>query len=367
MKKFYTSWKYKRANDIRISHALKRIKRHNFINKVKNSRLNNQPKSKRGPSSHAENFRRQGYTVIAAPTNFSFRSNPETIIKFINKITNCHEKKHPVFIDMKNIAIINDDAIVILLSIIVKFIDEGISYNGNFPQNSVARKVLIFSGFLRALESRILKRDNYVFGQTNGIYTNAQKMVNSALGAEIIKQASKTVWGEERRCQGVQRAFVELMQNTFDHADTENAGGKHWLLSVNHMEKDGKVGFSFIDFGVGVFKSLSNKPSGHKFAGVLNKLKSIWATDKQHTILEKILIGEMHRTATGEAHRGKGLPGIKEAMDRNKFSNLYVITNNAFSFVSEGVYKELKVNFEGTFIYLELNRSNVSISGTNKS
>jgi hypothetical protein len=43
-----------------------------------------------------------------------------------------------------------------------------------------------------------------------------------------------------------------------------------------------------------------------------------------------IFEGELHRTATGKSYRGKGLPGVYEALQKNKISNLAMITNDTF-------------------------------------
>lgn len=62
----------------------------------------------------------------------------------------------------------------------------------------------------------------------SSIYTHAQLAVAPDIADLLIKQASKTIWGEPRRCPGVQRTFIELMHNTNNHASTgecKNTGG----------------------------------------------------------------------------------------------------------------------------------------------
>jgi len=370
MRKLYLTLKHKRANQRRIKRSLKkRIRKQEYL-RNKNSSLQGSPHQEKYVKAKTKSSLQLGYELVVAPRNFSFRENPDLVVKFIDKIEKCYEKRKPVFVDMKGVAKISDDAIVVLIAIIVNFIGSKIKFNGNFPSDGEASYKLRTSGFFEILRDNLHgtkhllnQREKYQFGKSNGIYTNAQKTVNSALGADIIKQASTTVWKTERRCQGLQRTFIELMQNTFDHAAIANEGDKHWWLSVNHMDKQNKVGFAFVDFGVGIFKSLSNKPNGHRFENILTKLKDLFGITKQHEFLEKILTGKMHLTATNEPHRGKGLPGIKDAMDRNSFSNLLVITNKAYGDVANGDYRELNINFEGTFIYWELNDSNRNIDG----
>ncbi len=82
-------------------------------------------------------------------------------------------------------------------------------------------------------------------------------------------------------------------------------------------------------------------------------------------LLNLILNGDLHRTVTGEHYRGKGLPGIAEAVKRNQISNLHIITNDVFGNVSKQDYRMLDSKITGTFIYWELNYDNVSCHGIN--
>ena len=115
------------------------------------------------------------------------------------------------------------------------------------------------------------------------------------------------------------------------------------------------------DFGVGVFQSLDNKQIDSKFYLIRQKLYRTFGIKTNDKILNKLLSGEMHLTATGEPHRGRGLPGIKHALDHNRLSSLHIITNNVFADVSNGKYILLNSNFSGTFVYWELTKNNRSL------
>lgn len=69
--------------------------------------------------------------------------------------------------------------------------------------------------------------------------------------------------------------------------------------------------------------------------------------------------GEIHRTVTGQHFRGKGLPGIKEVLNRNQISNLCVISNNVIAKINtNSAFNKLKSEFCGTFVSWELNELN---------
>ncbi len=81
--------------------------------------------------------------------------------------------------------------------------------------------------------------------------------------------------------------------------------------------------------------------------------------------MKLILEGKLHETVTGEYYRGKGLPGIVEALKRNQISNLHIISNDVYANVQTGNYTILENKFEGTFIYWELNEKNRSCRAEN--
>lgn len=313
-----------------------------------------------------------GYKRIKAPANFSLIKNPELVIEFISKLRAAYESEQEVFVVLRDVTKIDYDAIVVLLSIVVRFKSQNIGLVGDFPSDYTANKTLTESGFFKNLwRNTFEESDRYNIKQTqnlshdNIIHTHAWKNVDSELSATIIQKASETVWGSLRRCQGAQRTLIELMLNTNNHAVIGKEGERHWWLSVNHQRHENKVSFSFIDYGVGVFTSLNNKKDGSKFHNAINKMLSLFSFQSNAQLLKLILEGELHRTVTNEHYRGKGLPGIYEALKRNSFSNLFIITNDVYADVSRGVFREIRNNFTGTFLYFELEKSNLSCDGTN--
>jgi len=103
-----------------------------------------------------------------------------------------------------------------------------------------------------------------------------------------------------------------------------------------------KVCFSFVDHGVGGFKSLDNKPKKNKFHDWKNKLKRAFSFQDNSDVLKLILEGNLHQTVTNKHFRGKGLPGIKLSFNRNQLSNLYTITNDVYADIENKNYKILK-------------------------
>lgn len=366
MKKFYISKDYKRQNTRHARRSFARQLVFKEYLKRKNTSEIGLPEPKRHYKRRFED-KYKDFRKIKAPENFTLIGNPEEVIEFISDLKISFDKKQKVFVVLNDIKKIDYDAIVVLLSIMVRFKSQKIDFNGDFPADKEAKEILTESGFFKSLYRQFSDDDSYSITQNhdNLIHTHASKNVDSELSAKVIEQAAETVWGEKRRCQGVQRALIELMLNTNNHATVGKEGDKHWWLSVNHRKKDNKVTFSFVDYGVGVFRSLEKKPEGNKFYNAIEKMLTIFKFKNQAELLRLILAGELHKTVTGEHYRGKGLPGINDAMNRNSFSNFHIITNDVYADVSNGSFKDLGGNFNGTFIYWELDQSNISCHGIN--
>jgi hypothetical protein len=305
--------------------------------------------------------RYHNYKHIKAPVYFSLTQNTEETLEFIGKMEECFKNKKKVFVDMSHVEFIANGAIVVMLSILVHFKANKIDFNGNFPKSSKARTNLKNSGFFKYINKDFLDQEIYSF--ENEICTHANKKANSELSDKIIKKASQYIWGEERRCTGVQRVFLELMQNTNNHASISKQGDKHWWATVNHSDEK-KVCFSFIDFGVGIFESLANKKEDNKFFDAINKVKNVFNFTSNAELLKLLLQGEVHRTVTGKYYRGKGLPGIFEACKTNKISNLIIISNDALADFSNDKFISLKNKLSGTYVSWELNENNINIKDT---
>jgi hypothetical protein len=320
----------------------------------------NEEKKSRGKKSRAKyNNLYAGFVRIKAPIDFSLINKPEKVIEFITKLKVQFDKGKKVFIEMEQVDNIDYSAIIILLSIMIRFKSERILFNGSFPNTTEVKKIFLASGFFKILDRKyITNRERYEFGDPNTIHTHGGKHVDDAISHAIMYKISPIIAGKLGVYKGLHRVLIELMQNSFNHAQPGKEGDKHWWLSVN-MDEDKKIAkFSFVDYGVGVFESLNNKPAVSRWYNWRTIMKLI-DSETNANILRKILDGELHSTVTGEEFRGKGLPGIKETMDRNLISKLYIITNDVFTNVKENKYVTLNNNFQGTFVYWEIDQSNL--------
>lgn len=295
--------------------------------------------------------------TVLAPEHFCIKENPERVIEFINKLNEHLTRGKSCYIDLSAVKQLSPDAVVVLLSILSQFKRRRVLFNGNFPNDQEVKRQLIGLGFLENLYDApgIIRYDT----STRDVIRKHGKVPLGKLAKDLILQSTKNIWKEPKRCQGVYRILMELMQNTHSHAIIGQEGVENWWISKNYDESNNTESFSFVDYGVGVFNSLEHKRPGTKFFGALDRIRRSITEPSNNKVLQLILEGELHRTSTGHYYRGKGLPGIKTAMERNQISNLYIITNDVYANVAAKIFVPLRNSFSGTFIYWELNDKNV--------
>lgn len=298
------------------------------------------------------------YNKIKAPENFSLVENVDEVLDFIEDVTSYYVARKPVFIDMDKVTELGSGAILLLLATMIQFKAKRIPFNGSKPDDVDLKTTLETSGFFRHLYANVKASNTYTVGSPLGtIYTHAQKIVDANTADKIIEMASQTVWGEKRRCPGVQRVLTELMHNTNNHAGKAR-GEKHWWISSNRDIRNKTVTISFMDFGRGIFDSLDNKTPDDLFYGWKESFARIFPmADSNEKVMKLILQGELHRTCTNQSFRGRGLPGIYEAFKKNKVGRLKIISNRVYADIENEEYRLMKNNLHGTFITCEINEN----------
>lgn len=342
----------------------KSVKKHKDAKLLRRRLISNQKQKKRnkslqGLSKSEVDFIKQfkDYNKINAPINFSFVHSTEKTVEFIRKIERSFSIKQKIFVNLERVEYIDNSAIIVLLSVMNLFRSRGLGFGGNYPIAEDAAILLYNSGFLKSL-FRGSRKLTYTFGKKNQLFTQENKKVVASLGHPLMIEVGFTIFGERKIFKGLQRILLELMQNTNNHAVVDNKGQKNWWLSVNHDRENNKVAFSFVDYGVGVFESLKSKKEGNKWFGAFEKVKNRLKYGTNEEVLKLLLNGDLHMTVTGKHFRGKGIPGMKQVLDRNQISNLHVITNDAYADVSGNNYKKLRNHFSGTFVYWDIDDTN---------
>ena len=300
------------------------------------------------------------YVKVEAPAVFSFLQNTNEVLRFISKLEKCLKAKKKTFVVFRDIVEMHHDAIIVLASILRRFKEDRVDFNGDFPANESARKVLVESQFFNELYGTSLRRELRYSKSNSFIHsrTRNNKKVDVDLANNLICVAATTVWSAPNRCPGIYRMLIELMTNTHNHAEIGQKGSESWYLCVVHLEKEKKVIFSFVDYGVGVITSLQNKKPGEKMYGFLQGLLRFFASKPTNAeIVREIFLEEKQVSSTGQSHRGYGLPSLYNSFIEQEIMNFNYITNDVRFDAQNKDFALLSENFSGAFIYWELNQS----------
>ena len=282
---------------------------------------------------------------ITVLKHFSLIHNTDRTLNFFTRLKGNLTARRNTFINFEDVEIITNDAIVVMLSVLAEFVQFRVPISGNYPKNEHVKEILIKSGFFEYVKG--VKPPESFVGR-NKILTENFKDVKSDVTSKLVSDSVETVFGVPGRSQGMQRALIELMGNTFEHA-TLSDQKEIWWLSVFHHINEKKVCFAFVDNGLGILKTIKQRP--------INTLLTRLNVRTPKAILKEAMTGELGSRFQIES-RGKGLPSFLTSQDRKSFDNLTVITNDAMGFISENNYVTLTEIFKGTLFYWEFNENN---------
>lgn len=280
--------------------------------------------------------------LFIAPKIFSLRDNAEGVLRFISELKKHKNRNQRVFIQLKNVQVILNGSIALLLSVIQDLSRRNIVVIGDSPRRTEPRKAIEKSGFFNYVRSNFDK-DKIVSPDT--IITKGLDIVQQEATAEAVMTAMKTVSGKKIRNQPIQGMLIELMANSVNHAFPYSKN-KNWILAVNHNFSEKVASFCFVDNGAGVIKTLN--------LNLRQKIRNFF--NGNIDLLETAFEGEIG-SRTGLKYRGRGLPSILKKFRQNYFAEFVVITNDVFiDFQNKRKY-QLNNAFQGTFYYWELNHN----------
>lgn len=339
MKKLYSESKYKQLTRKRQQRDLSRIRRRNEIVKELNAARRSYS---RGLLRQRGGFRPYSKReVLVAPENFSFINNTEVLIKFFNDMEKLFKKGHDVFIDFSGIKLLTPDSLAVLVS---KIKDENFNRNmnvgGNEPEDEQLKEQFVRSGFYNVVVPQSKSKEP----ATGSFRQKRSKKVEPETSDDLINFVTKKLYGKYRKSGGVTNALLESMSNTRGHAAGTGGGHERWWATAHCDTKAKKAYYSFVDNGVGIFRS--KKP--HILASAL-KLLGIKTNAE---LLEKMLHRQIP-SRTKIPYRGRGVPSIYNSLIRGDIGNLIIVTNDVYAKVQQSEYRRLTRPFSGTFLYWE--------------
>lgn len=335
MKKLFTREKWKQHSAARSRYQKKAAIRFRIYRKKENV-LAGPPRPRRYKKDSS----------VRAPEVCSFLQNPNETIQFFNKLKILSRDRN-VSVDLSGVTTITPDAIAGLVAMIHRFNEQDALIEGNVPRDRVARSMIEHSGFrdyvktpgwapARVLMGKVRKRSRS--------RDTVEIRYNQQVTTDLIAFATEKLTGSPRANGPSYSNFGEAMLNTLNHASATSQP-EPWWASVYFDADRKRACFTFIDQGIGIFRS-------HRLTATLKLVKTLSILSSAD-ILKKILQGEVRSTTRVEG-RGNGLPGMYKHCKAGRIRNFTVLANDAIGNAETDEYRSLRTSFAGTLLYWEI-------------
>ena len=288
---------------------------------------------------------KKSYTQLIAPKFFSLIENTDEVLGYFKKAENFLRRGDNVTLDISDVDHLSSDSVTFMVANIrdIDFIHHGI-VKGNAPKKPELFQLFTESGFYDHVKA------NGTFSSRKGelLHKEVRKKVDSEVAKEAALIGIRHVFGNDNPFEPLYNILIECMSNTRSHADLETQGKCNWWLYTHNFPNERITAYSFLDLGVGIFKS-----------AVVNSyfIKMFKGTSfyKNINLVDDLLAGKVQsRIDIDNEIRGKGIPQIVDHSGSPHFRSFYIITNDIKIDLKTGAKKQLKNDLNGTFLYWEL-------------
>jgi anti-sigma regulatory factor (Ser/Thr protein kinase) len=340
------SWYNRRARKIH-EHELRRKRRRKAHAKT-GSRSSQYSVSQR----LNENIRKDQYSEIEAPIDFSIHRNAEKVLEFYESIEKQVQQGKPVFFRMENIHSFSADSIMYFLAFTRNLRKRGLSYSfrGDVPRDAKNRNLLEQTGFLSYVKS---KRSDSITRSTEVVEIKEGSQTSGEVAKSFCDFVQAKLGYTLLKTRPLYEAIIELMSNTKHHAyadDNKEQIVKHWYIFARYEEDKERVRFVFLDTGFGIPATIQVR-QGEQVRRMLAKLGLTSAND--HFLIKSALDGEF-RTRTRETHRGKGLPSVYKLSQKDYFQNFTVVSRKGF--MAADMNRDMNKALNGSLFFWEMSK-----------
>lgn len=341
IKKYSKAWNY---------WAIRKIyqeKRHSSKWRI---RKKNKKIAKKRQKEISDKHKKAPFKDHKAPNNFSFIYNTNEVLRYFNDAKNHFKQKNNVTFDISEVTEMTPDTIGLLVANIndPKFIKTG-SSRGNAPNNPKLNKIFTESGF-----------GEYVSGSGGFKRSQPGNFLHKEVNQKVVPQLAKNVcilglnhvFSKSKPFPPLYEILIECMSNTHNHASLKQQGECRWWLYVYNNPETQSTSYTFIDLGVGIFKSAH-------IDGYVKKILRKTGITSNLELVDDLLEGKIHsRIEKDRDIRGRGIPQIVNHSKNPFFREFYIITNNVKINLTNGDSVLLEENFSGTFLHWELTQNN---------
>lgn len=323
-----------RYNSKRRSKKWKKCKKNNKIS-IQTEKIKKKRQARKAPK------------VFEAPKNFSLIDNTDEVLDYFNEAEKLLSSGENLILDISEVEVFTPSTIALLVaSVKDPVFCHGSIINGNEPKSPDLARLFSESGFYEHVNST-----RGFIGSKKGNLLH--KEVYRTVVPDIARNATITgishVFGSEKPFELLYEILIEAMSNTNDHANLHHQGKCNWWLYVYCDPKQKVTSYSFLDLGVGIFKS----------AVIQNYLKNLvkgTVLYKNINLVDDLLSGRIQSRVSGvdKEIRGKGIPQIVDHAKSQNFGEFYIISNDVKINLKTKGREQLKNRLNGTFLYWEL-------------
>jgi hypothetical protein len=288
---------------------------------------------------------RRRFQTVQAPSVFSIVNNPDEAVRFFLNLE-LYAGRYNIQLDLSKVQTLTTDAIAALIATIRRL---DVFVRGNLPSDPDTQRMLLESGFFDYVSST----QQLPKVKRGSIEQQKSKMVEPVVAKELVHFGTKNILGASQKCTAAYSTLIECMANTRNHASgrsdknmpQKRKPAETWWATVYADTGRKKICFTFVDTGVGIFRSVR--------LGTVRKIYSLFGVKNDSDILRDMLQGKVP-SSTSLSFRGKGLPYMNRLAQQKRISSLVIVANEVYANVSLGKFEMLRVQFHGTLVYWEI-------------
>ncbi|TRO95361.1 ATP-binding protein [Glycocaulis profundi] len=278
-------------------------------------------------------YRKKKVRYISLPSILSLRHNYKEVVEFLDEFHSLIlSDRRKVHVDFNKVRAISSGASLVLVAELDRWRklynfrpaapylekwDEGV--RRSFEQMGLFEILEVVNTPTYNLEAS----DERTFIK----YSTGQRVLGES--AKKLKEVVSDLAEIEFMNKSMYDAIVEAMQNAIHHAyneETKRSSIKldsHWWMSGVFFGRDRRLHISFYDLGVGIPSAL---PARFGVEAIQEFLAGLgWASTDANKIYAAMELG---RSGTGQKHRGKGLPQMRDFVDKFSPGSLRIISGH---------------------------------------
>ncbi|WP_318004325.1 hypothetical protein [Faecalibacillus intestinalis] len=309
--------------------------------------------------SHIEYKIKENPLYLNVPIEFDIFENQKEVLMFFEKIKN-HlneiEYGEKIIFDFSEVERISIDAVMYMIAFAKKYTKSNISYGLTKPKNKKCNRFFLKCGIGKFLKERqeefeedVAAYHSIVFGNT----VDGEKAKSMSDFCHEKMTISPNIY------KFIYKIIIELMNNTVQHAyKNDSSDDKLWFTFIEDTVN--KIKITFFDMGIGIPATVKKYPyikGTEKTGGDLNAL----IKNEDSFFIESSLKGDINRSQTEQANRGRGLPEIYGYYKDNYISNLKIASGRGIckffdSNRLQSINQDCESSLEGTLFYWELDK-----------